>query len=401
MKIIKNDKEYELMLARVEELVDMDPEDNTPQAEEFDLLTLLINKYEDEVYPIDIPDPVDAIKFRMEQQGLKYVDMVPYFGSKSRVSEVLNRKRSLSLSMIRKLNQELGIPAEVLIAEPGKGIPEDIEGVDWKRFPVVELVKNGWIDFAGSIQSAKENSEELIRGFFSQADFSLQNYSIFFRKSLRSDKTIDEYGLAAWYAKVLIDQNNIPIENKYKEKVLDNNFFDELRMLSFFDKGPVLAQEYLLKFGIKLLVVPHLKGILIDGAVFFNSEMDPVIGLTLRYDRLDYFWFTLFHELAHLALHLKNNDDYFFDDLSGKKDLTDIEKEADSYAEEMLIKNTVWQKFYKKYLSEEDIKDFARKERISPSIFAGRIQKERDDYSHFRNLLGQNQVKRLFEGTEK
>ncbi len=74
--IIKNDKEYELMLARVEELVDMDPEDNTPEAEEFDLLTLLINKYEDEVYPMDIPDPVDAIKFRMEQQSLKYADMV-------------------------------------------------------------------------------------------------------------------------------------------------------------------------------------------------------------------------------------------------------------------------------------------------------------------------------------
>lgn len=397
MKIIKTDEEYEIALSRAEELIDIDPEDNTLHAEELDLLTLLINKYEDEVYPIDLPDPVDAIKFRMEQQGLKYIDMVPYFGSKSRVSEVLNRKRSLSLSMIRKLNQELGIPAEVLIAEPGKGIPEDIKGIDWNRFPVVELVKNGWIDFAGSIQSAKENSEELIRGFFSRADFSLQNYSVFFRKSLRSDKKIDEYGLAAWYAKVLIDQNNISIENKYKEKVLDDDFFNEFRMLSFFDEGPLLAREYLLKFGIKLIVVPHLKGILIDGAVFFNSEMDPVVGLTLRYDRIDYFWFTLFHELSHLSLHLKNNDDYFFDDLSGKKDLSNIEKETDSYAEKMLIKDKDWKKFYRKYLSEDDIKDFAREERISLAIVAGRIQKERDDYRLFRNLLGQNQVKKLFK----
>ena len=396
MKIIKNEKEYKIALARAEELIDIDPEDNTKEAEDLDLLTMLINKYEDEMYPIDIPDPIDAIKFRMEQQGLRYVDMTPYFGSKSRVSEVLNRKRGLSLSMIRKLNKELGIPAEVLITESGRTIPEDIEGVEWNRFPVVELVKNNWIDFTGSIHSIKENSEELIRGFFSQADFNLQNNSVFFRRSIRSDKFVDDYGLAAWYAKVLIDQNNIPIENNYKDKILGDDFFRELKMLSFFDKGPLLASEYLLKFGIKLVVVPHLKGILIDGAVFFNSNMDPVIGITLRYDRIDYFWFTLFHELSHLALHLKNSDDYFFDDLSGNKDLSDIEKEADSYAEKLLIDNKEWKKFYKKYLSEEDIKTFARDERIAPAIVAGRIQKERNDFSHFRNLLGQNQVKKLF-----
>lgn len=400
MKIIKNDEEYEKALARAEELIDIDPEENTAEAEELDLLTLLINKYEDEAYTIDIPDPVDAIKFRMEQQGLKYIDMVPYFGSKSRVSEVLNRKRSLSLAMIRKLNKELGIPADVLISEPSKGIPESIEGIDWNRFPVVELVKKGWIDFKGTIQKAKENSEELIRGFFVQADFNLQNRGILFRKSLRTDKTIDDYGLTAWYAKVLIDQKKFPVETKYKEGILDEGFFDELRMLSFFDEGPLLAREYLLKFGIKLIIVPHLKGILIDGAVFFNSEMDPVIGLTLRYDRIDYFWFTLLHELSHLAIHLKTNADLFFDDLSGKKDLSDIEKEADSYAENMLIRNEVWKDFYSKFISEEEVRTFAQKERISPAIVAGRIQKEREDYRLFRNMLGQNKVKKLF-GVEK
>ena len=182
MKIIRTENEYEVALKRAEELIDLDPEDNTLEAEELDLLVLLINKYEDEVYPISLPDPVEAIKFRMEQQGLTYIDMVPYFGSKSRVSEVLNRKRGLSLSMIRKLNKELGIPAEVLISEPGKSIPDEIEGIDWTRFPVTEIVKNGWIDFTGSVQSIKENSEELIRRFFSRANFTLQTNGIFFRK---------------------------------------------------------------------------------------------------------------------------------------------------------------------------------------------------------------------------
>ena len=147
LKIIKNDTDYTQALARVEELVDLDPEQNTPEAEELELLTLLINTYEDQMYPVDLPDPVDAIKFRMEQQGLKYKDMVPFFGSKSRVSEVLNRKRGLTLSMIRALHRELGIPAEVLISDSKKELREEIKGGEWSRFPLGEKKKRGWSDF--------------------------------------------------------------------------------------------------------------------------------------------------------------------------------------------------------------------------------------------------------------
>ena len=203
--------------------------------------------------------------------------------------------------------------------------------------------------------------------------------------------------MVTWFAKVLIEQKNFTTENEFKSEVMTEEFFDELRMLSLFKEGPLLAREYLLKFGIKLVIVPHLKGILIDGAVFFNSEMTPVIGLTLRYDRIDYFWFTLFHELSHLALHIKTNEDYIFDDLKGVKNLTKIEKEADAFAEKKLINKKDWNNFYSPFLSEEEVTEFARKERISPAIVAGRIQKERGNYTVFRKLLGQGQVKRLFE----
>ena len=126
MKIIKTEADYENALKRIETLIDLDPEKDTPDAEELELLTLLITTYEDSEYPIDTPDPVEAIRFRMEQLGLKNTDMVPYFGSKSKVSEVLNRKRGLSLSMIRALHEGLGIPVEVLISDPDRKIPANI-----------------------------------------------------------------------------------------------------------------------------------------------------------------------------------------------------------------------------------------------------------------------------------
>jgi antitoxin component HigA of HigAB toxin-antitoxin module len=101
-----------------------------PQEEE--LLVLLVEKYEAEHYPIDLPDPVEAIKFRMEQEGLEPKDLIPYLGSQSKVSEVLNYKRPLSLSMIRSLQEGLGIPAEVLIQRPARdrsaGLHTDLSG---------------------------------------------------------------------------------------------------------------------------------------------------------------------------------------------------------------------------------------------------------------------------------
>ena len=112
-RLIKTEADYEAALKRMEELFDCQPD--TPEGDEFELLVKLVEIYEQEKYPIDNPDPVEAIKFRMEQEGLSNTDMIVYFGSKSRVSEVLNRKRGLSLSMIRKLSSGLDIPAAVLI----------------------------------------------------------------------------------------------------------------------------------------------------------------------------------------------------------------------------------------------------------------------------------------------
>ncbi len=113
IKVIKTESEYATALARIEKL--MDAKGSTPQGDELELLSLLVHDYEEKVFPIDKADPVAAIRFRMEQQGLEPADLVPLLGSRSRVSEVLSGRRTLSLKMIRNLVQRLGIPAEVLL----------------------------------------------------------------------------------------------------------------------------------------------------------------------------------------------------------------------------------------------------------------------------------------------
>lgn len=114
-KLLKTEEDYKAALARIDELFDSRP--GTPEADEMELLVALVEIYEKEHYPIDSPDPIAAIKFRMEQEGLTNADMVAYLGSKSKVSEIFSGKRNLSLSMIRRLIEGLHIPAEVLIGK--------------------------------------------------------------------------------------------------------------------------------------------------------------------------------------------------------------------------------------------------------------------------------------------
>ncbi len=115
IKPIKTEKDYEKALERLEMI--FDAKQGTKEGDELEILSMLIEKYEDEHFPVDMPDPIEAIKFRMEQLGLKQKDLIEVVGFKSRVSEILNKKRKLTLDMIRKLSDFLNIPVNVLIKE--------------------------------------------------------------------------------------------------------------------------------------------------------------------------------------------------------------------------------------------------------------------------------------------
>ena len=115
MRPIHNEADYEKALERVDELMELNPELGTSLSDELEILALLIEKYEEKEWAISEPDPIEAIKIRMEQMQLKQKDLVPYIGNKSKVSEVLNRKVGLSLSMIYNLAKGLHLPLEVLV----------------------------------------------------------------------------------------------------------------------------------------------------------------------------------------------------------------------------------------------------------------------------------------------
>lgn len=121
-RIIKNDSDYDMAMDRLSELIEQCPAIDSPESDELEHISILLEHYENKNFRIDKPSAIDAIKFRMDQNGLTQQDMEKYLGSRSKVSEVLSGKRKLSISMITKLHYELGIPLDVLIQKP-----EDID----------------------------------------------------------------------------------------------------------------------------------------------------------------------------------------------------------------------------------------------------------------------------------
>ena len=259
-------------------------------------------------------NPIDAIKFRMEQLELVQKDMIPYIGTKSKVSEILNGKRSLTLAMMRSLNKNLGISAEVLLKESGADFPDQIQDMEWSKFPIVEMAKRNWIPW---IDDIKEKAEELIRDFIEQAGGLDAVPKPCFRQGKRGryNAKMDLFALTAWCIRVQSIAQKNPLKIKYKKKYIKLNTMQEIARLSYFENGPLLAKEYLEKHGIHLIVVPHLPKTYLDGAAILLTDGTPVIGLTLRYDRIDYFWFCLLHELAHVSKHLSVSDRLIIDDL--------------------------------------------------------------------------------------
>lgn len=114
-KPIKTEEEHELALKRIEKIFDAEP--GTTAGDELEILVLLVEDYEEKHYPIEAPDPIEAIKFRMEQMNMNQKDLGEILGHKSRASEILNRKRKLNLNMIRNISKKLNIPTDILVQE--------------------------------------------------------------------------------------------------------------------------------------------------------------------------------------------------------------------------------------------------------------------------------------------
>ena len=394
IKVIKTEKDYQEALKLIETLMSHDPDPDSDEGEQLGLLGALIQDYESRVVPKTLPNPIDAIKFRMEQADLKPADLIPYIGSRSRVSEILSGKRQLTLEMVRALEAGLGIPAKVLIRKPELDASSDFQ--NWDNRLLSEMEARGYF---GSASLKKHGSEELLNVFFAPIG-PVAQIAVMLRKShFRSSPLTDKRALAAWAAQVIKKAKKIKVAKKYTHGVIDHNFLQKLLKLSLEDDGPLKAQEHLNKHGIILIIEPHFPKTYLDGATILIDKDNPVIGLTLRHDRLDNFWFTLIHELAHLKLHYDLGISLFYDEIEDIKaaDIDSKEQEADELAEESILPSAKWEVSPARLIpSSMAANSLARELGVHVALIAGQIRHKGNKYIYLNKIVSEAVVRKYF-----
>ena len=303
-----------------------------------------------------------------------------------------------SLRRLREIAEALKLnTTEIAEFKPKSSTAETVSTgeIDWSLFPVNEMYRRQWFEgFTGSLAAALDETDTLVRDFVKS--MKVRPVAALHRQRVRSGSSVDRYALLAWECRVLSLAAKAKLGRPYEDGLIDAPWIAELAKQSAKTDGPLRAKEQLEEVGIALVVEPHLANTHLDGAGLLHDNT-PVIGMTLRYDRLDNFWFVLFHELFHVIKHLrKGRLEGIFDDLD-TGDTDKVEREADSLAGEALIPPEAWNRALARYVrSPESIVALATKLNISPAIVAGRIRHEANNYVILNDLVGQGEVRKHF-----
>lgn len=388
IKVIKTQKDYEEALKAIKKMMREKLAQNSSRLEKLELLTTLVQDYESRVFPDSIPDHIDAILFRMEQMGLSQSDLVPFIGSKSKVSEILARKRPLSLNMIRSLNSGLGIPAQILLSQTRESKANIF---DYEKFPISEMLKRGYIH-------SKNSLEQEIKTFFGPMVIGKQIPALLSRADyVRSSLSMNHYALHAWMIQVVNRSKDNGLQKKFKKQHLTLEVLKRIVDLTDEIDAIYKVRDLLNSLGIHLIIEPHLPQTYLDGAAIMTNPDNPIIGMTIRLDRLDNFWFTLLHELAHVYLHFGTEITRFYDDVESGNSNDPKEKEANELALETMIPEKAWKQSVASILpSLEAANILASELSIHPSIVAGKIRYTRRQHYHLNKLVGQGEVRKLF-----
>lgn len=323
-----------------------------------------------------------AQKLDMKPQQIQRYEATYYMGA--------------SLARLIEISRALGVKTSGTFEGTKQGggsvfVWGDADEIVWGQLPYKEMIKRKWFDVPRNA-----NPLEKVKEYFLHAA-GPQFATAYHRKKMRSGNVPNEYALLAWQARVLERSRALVAHGELAEFELDDCWMPDLVSLTMRKDGAKRASRLLAQKGVALVIERHLPGSYLDGAAMLGDADRPIIGLTLRFDRLDNFWFVLLHELGHVFLHLFDGLRFDFFDEESASDTDSIEAEADQFALNALIPEELWGQCLSRFaLSEESVRIDAENLGIDPSIIAGRIRKERGNYAILNDLVGQGQVRPQF-----
>lgn len=295
-----------------------------------------------------------------------------------------------SLRTLNRVAQALGVRLDVRLTAEGLPITcapktEDDESALLMHCPATEMRNRGWL---GTWETPSDLCIQL-RAF-------LGTGSRFASAHFRGSKPgkAHEASLVCWLTKLEIEAERVNVP-RFSTRRLKSEL-PELVRLSVGDRGPVTAVAWLKDRGVRCVFIGHMEKTYLDGATMVLDDAKPAMGLTLRYDRLDNFWFTLLHEIGHIVLHRSELENHpMIDESIEEQSGDEIERQADHFACNAWVSPSVWTDFRRRvrdYPKLQDIEGFASDLQVSPALVAGRLRHELKRYRHYRQFVGENKV---------
>lgn len=307
------------------------------------------------------------------------------------------RYSGISLARYQKILDALGIELHPkLVPNHGKNLETTKSNIAIQPELLREILKRNWIDLSGN----STNESEKLVSYFIEQSLKANVGRPLFRKPVNPKREANKVSLQAWHARIAQLAQRSKGRLKGRFNLAETGWLKQLVPLSVYPDGPLRAIELLRDRGIQVVFEPVLPGGSLDGAAIRLPDGIPVIGLSLRHDRVDNFWFTLLHELGHIFLHYNSGlSEGFFDDLDSDSESKE-ETDADSFAQSQLIPDELWRSSPARFSKTDDlIREFAKSISIHPAIVAGRIRRERSNYKIFDNITGRGEIRRLFESS--
>lgn len=304
--------------------------------------------------------------------------------------------RSISLSGLVRVARTLGVR---LIADVQQPMHDSwIPSYEMSSAELQKVLKhareNGWLDKA---DQSDENGISQLRRTVAEHVGEYGTPSLL-RTGLNVQDISKDWLLLAWKAQVTRNAMRHIQRRKPKYRPLNMSWLGELVKLSAQEDGPAQAKEMLADYGIIVVIEPQIAGMKVDGAAFLIDE-HPVIGLTLRLDTIDNFWFTLMHEVGHVVLHYRSGlASGFFDDFE-HLEIDEMEEEANRFAQNMLIPDAVWNRSPARIAkTAAPVEQLAKQLGIASAIIFGRLRMERQNYKIFSDRIGRGRVRKQLLG---